>query len=86
MNMVFDDGNAAMITILLSLASYLIPIILIVIGFLIIFRLISRIERRADERVEIEMQQIEMQQKQLNEISELKSKIDKIDNLLKEID
>lgn len=59
------------------------PIILILIILFFIIKTVKKYEKRADERLRLEKQQVESNQKKLDEIHQ---KIDNVEKMLKEIE
>lgn len=62
------------------------PIILIVGIIIYVTRVVRRTEQRADERLKMDKENFILQQQQMAAITELNSRLTRIENLLKEVE
>ncbi|MFX3617635.1 MAG: hypothetical protein ACE3JK_08905 [Sporolactobacillus sp.] len=70
----------------ISLTALLIPLVPVLIFILLTFfvvRVLHRMERRADERLKIDRENMTLQQKQMQGIDD---RLTRIENMLKEVD
>ncbi|MFO1442537.1 hypothetical protein KDN24_04735 [Bacillus sp. Bva_UNVM-123] len=71
---------------LVSLFMVLIPIVVTIIVIIFILRIVRRMERRADERLQLDKENVSFQQQQMLAIKELNNRLTNIENMLKEVE
>lgn len=71
------------VVVLLSLFSYVLPILAIIIAVIFVVKTVKRFEKRADERLTIERENSNMLQERLKEMD---NRLIDIERLLKEVE
>jgi sensor domain CHASE-containing protein len=71
---------------LISFGVALLPLIIGILVIIFVFRMVKRMERRADERLKLDKENVAFQQQQLKTISELNNRLTNIENMLKEVE
>lgn len=71
---------------LISIVMFLLPIAFIVFLFLYVKRLIQRMEKRSDERLQIDQQNTAIQQQQMKTLNDLNVRISNVEKVLKEVE
>lgn len=61
----------------------LIPILVVIFIFIFAVRIVRRMERRADERLRLDKENMQLQQQQIQEIN---NRLTNIERILKEVD
>lgn len=69
-----------------SLGVAFLPLIIGILVIVFAIRIVRRMERRADERLKLDKENVAFQQQQLKTISELNNRLTNIENMLKEVE
>ena len=69
---------------LISIITLILPIAFIVFLFVYVKRLIQRMEKRSDERLQIDQQNTAIQQQQMKTLNDLNVRISNVEKILKE--
>lgn len=64
----------------------LLPILLIIIVCIFIVRIVQRMERRAEERLQLDKENVSFQHQQMKAINELNQRLTNIEAILKDVD
>ncbi len=71
---------------LISIITLILPVAFIVFLFVYVKRLIQRMEKRSDERVQIDQQNTAIQQQQMKTLNDLNVRISNVEKILKEVE
>ena len=71
---------------LISIVMFLLPIAFIVLLLLYVKRLIQRMEKRSDERLQIDQQNTELQKQQIKTLNDLNERILNVEKILKDVE
>jgi len=71
---------------LISIITLILPIAFIVFLFVYVKRLIQRMEKRSDERLQIDQQNTAIQQQQMKTLNDLNVRISNVEKILKEVE
>jgi Na+-transporting methylmalonyl-CoA/oxaloacetate decarboxylase gamma subunit len=71
---------------LFSLGMAVLPLILVILVLIFVIRIVKRMERRADQRLNLDKENAVFQQQQLKTINELNNRLTNIENMLKEVE
>lgn len=79
-------SNIGFFGILLSLVPIILPLAIFIFLIIYVMRIVKRTERRADERLTLDKEYTAMQQQQMQAITELNTRLTRIENTLKEVE
>ena len=71
---------------LISIIMLILPVAFFVFLFLYVKRLIQRMEKRSDERLQIDQQNTAIQQQQMKTLNDLNVRISNVEKILKEVE
>ena len=71
---------------LISIVIFLLPLVFIVLLLLYVKRLIQRMEKRSDERLQIDQQNTELQKQQIKTLNDLNERILNVEKILKDVE
>ncbi|MFF3102026.1 hypothetical protein [Viridibacillus arvi] len=83
MSMVFDTGLGESIFLIFNFLSVFMPILIAIIVMMFVIYTVKKYNRRADERLQIERENLQVQQKMITEMNE---RIINIEKMLKAVE